>query len=78
MTPREFIFFCEGMNIIWHNHEDFSTMYNIIKSQYSKEADNLFVKGKGGTVKDVVDVLDEVDELKDFFGVKRIKNDRTR
>jgi len=74
MTPREFIFFCEGMNIIWHNHEDFSKMYDIIKLQYSPEADKLFVKGKGGTVQDVVDVLDEVDELKEFFGVKgRIK-----
>ena len=77
MTPREFVFFCEGMNVIFHFKDDFSMIYEAVKRQYSPEADEKFIKSKGGTVDDVVDVLRECDKLRKFFGIdpKKFRKD---
>jgi hypothetical protein len=71
MTPREFVFFCEGMNTIFHNHDDFDVIYEAVKKQYSHEADVKYITSKGGDAKMVTEVLRETDELKKFFGTKK-------
>lgn len=76
MTPREFVFFCEGMNTIFHNSDNWSLIYDAVKKQYSHEADEKYIRSKGGDAKMVSEVLREADELKEFFGTKpRRKND---
>jgi len=69
ITPRDFIFFVEGMNFQFHNREDFDKCYNAVGKMYSSQADEKYIKGKGYPVEKVTRDLKDAKELREFFSI---------
>lgn len=69
ITPRDFIFFVEGMNFQFHNRDDFDKCYNAMGKMYSSDADEKYIGGKGYTSEKVARDLKDARELRAFFSI---------